>query len=194
MSAGSRRAQPQATDREVLAVGGVVSRAARGAIAGAAGTLAMDLVWYRRYRRSGGTDSFLDWEFSTGTDSYENAAAPAQVGKRVVEGLFDTQLKPDTAGFTNNVVHWATGVGWGALHGLVVGSTPSASPAAGLATGATAWLTAYGVLGAAKLYQPMWKYDVVTLGKDLSAHLLFGLGTGAAFRALLAGRNGGDEA
>lgn len=155
-----------------------------GAAAGAAGTLAMDLVWYRRYRKGGGTDSFTDWQFSAGTDSYENAAAPAQVGKRVVEGLFDTQLKPDTAGFTNNVVHWLTGMGWGALHGLIIGSTRSASPAYGLGTGVTAWLTAFTILPMAKLYEPMWKYDFQTLGKDLSAHLVFGLGTGAAYKAL----------
>ncbi len=157
-----------------------------GAIAGALGTLAMDLVWYRRYRRGGGTSSFTDWEFSSGVDSYEQAAAPAQVGRRVVEGLFDVQLKPHTAGFTTNVVHWMTGIGWGALHGLVVGSTPSAGARFGLATGTTAWLASYVVLPLAKLYKPMWEYDAVTLGRDLSAHLVFGLGTGAAFRALTA--------
>jgi hypothetical protein len=65
----------------------------------------MDLVWYRRYRRAGGNDSFADREFSAGTDSYEEAAAPAQVGRRVIEGLFDTQRKPHTAPSVNNVVH-----------------------------------------------------------------------------------------
>ena len=161
-----------------------------GAAAGAAGTLAMDLLWYRRYRRAGGADSFVDWEFSTGTDSYENAAAPAQVGKRVIEGLFDVQLKPDTAGFTNNVVHWLTGVAWGALHGIVAGSAAVNPVAAGLGSGVAAWLTSFTVLPLAKLYEPMWKYDAVTLGKDLSAHLVFGLGTSATFAALRFRRNG----
>lgn len=165
-----------------------------GAVAGAVGTLAMDLVWYRRYRRSGGTDGFVDWEFSTSTEDYEHAAAPAQVGKRVVEGLFDVQLKPHTAGSANNAVHWLTGIGWGALHGLVVGSTASRAAAYGLGTGAVAWLTSYVVLPLAKLYQPMWEYDAVTLGKDLSAHLTFGLGTGAAFRLLSAARTPGAGA
>lgn len=162
-----------------------------GAAAGAVGTLAMDLVWYRRYRRSGGTDGFVDWDFAAGTDSYENASTPAQVGRRLIEGLFDVQLKPDTARLTTNVVHWATGVGWGALHGLVVGSTASASPAYGLGTGLTAWLGAFTILPLARLYEPMWKYDATTLRKDLSAHLVFGAATGLAFRALL-GAGGGD--
>jgi hypothetical protein len=42
---------------------GIGRCAVRGAIAGAVGTAAMDLVWYRRYRRGGGKDSFLRWEF-----------------------------------------------------------------------------------------------------------------------------------
>jgi hypothetical protein len=42
---------------------GIGRRAVRGAIAGAVGTAAMDLVWYRRYRGGGGgKDSFLRWE------------------------------------------------------------------------------------------------------------------------------------
>lgn len=36
---------------------------ASGAVAGAVGTLAMDLLWYWRYRRDGGEDSFSDWEY-----------------------------------------------------------------------------------------------------------------------------------
>ncbi len=56
----------------------------KGAIAGAAGTLAMDLLWYTRYRRGGGETGFIDWELSSSTTSYEKAAAPAQVGKRLV--------------------------------------------------------------------------------------------------------------
>lgn len=58
----------------------------RGALAGVAGTIAMDLLLYRRYKRDGGTDGLFDWEFSSGTESYEHAAAPAHVGKRIVEG------------------------------------------------------------------------------------------------------------
>ncbi len=42
------------------------------------------------------------------------------------------------------------------------------------------------MLAPAGIYQPMWEYDPETLGKDLSAHLVFGLGTAAAFRALTA--------
>ena len=84
----------------------------------------------------------------------------------------------------NNVVHWATGVMWGTLHGILVGSVKEPRVSYGLATGTAAWLTSYALLGAANLYKPMWEYSASTLAKDLRAHLAFGLGTGAAFRIL----------
>lgn len=157
---------------------------ANGVLAGIVGTLAMDLVWYRRYRRGGGTDRFTDWEFSSGLESYENAPAPAQVGKRLVEGFLQTELKPQSAALTNNAMHWTIGIAWGAFHGLLVGSTKERRVRYGLGTGAIAWATSYATLAPAKLYQPMWKYPPSVLGKDLSAHLVYGLGTATAFRLL----------
>lgn len=37
----------------------------RGLVAGAVGTLAMDLVWFGRYKGGGGEGGFGDWEFSS---------------------------------------------------------------------------------------------------------------------------------
>jgi hypothetical protein len=156
----------------------------KGVVAGAMGTVAMDLVWYLRYRSGGGDQSFGEWEFSAGLDDYDNAPAPAQVGKRVVEGLFDLKLDPTTAGAMNNVVHWGTGLGWGALHGIVNGSLKRPKALIGLLTGAGAWLTSYAALAPAGLYKPIWEYDAETLWKDLSAHLAFGAGVGLAYRVL----------
>lgn len=158
----------------------------KGAIAGAVGTLCMDLLWYSRYRKGGGEEEFVDWEFSAGTESYDEAGAPAQVGRRVLEGYLGRSLKPSSAGFVNDVVHWMTGIGWGTLYGVVAGSAGTPKIAYGPALGATAWTGAYAMLAPAGIYQPMWEYDPETLGKDLSAHLVFGLGTAAAFRALTA--------
>ena len=49
------------------------------------------------------------------------------------------------------------------------------------------WLQSYAVLVPAKLYKPIWKYDIKTLWKDLSAHLVYGFTTATTFRALAAG-------
>jgi hypothetical protein len=160
----------------------------RGAAAGAVGTLAMDLVWYARYRREGGNSGFTDWEFSAGVDSWDSAPVPAQFGKRIFEGLFRRDLPPQTAGLVNNVTHWVTGMGWGATFGVLSGSVPTRRAWHGLVFGAGVWVQSYAVLVPAKLYKPPWDYDAVTLWKDLSAHLVYGLGTATAFR-VLAGRS-----
>lgn len=157
--------------------------ALRGAVAGAVGTLAMDLVWYARYRRDGGDDGFLDWEFSTSTDGFDDAGAPAQVGKKLA-GAVGVDLPDGAAGPTTNVVHWATGAQWGALYALVTRTGRGTGPVGGLLLGATAVSAAYVLLGAAGIYQPPWRYDAETLGKDLSAHLVFGSATAATNRIL----------
>ncbi len=161
---------------------------ARGLISGALGTAAMDLVQYRRYRRGGGSQSLPDWEFSAGLDDWAEAAAPAQVGRRIVEGLFQVELAPRWARSANNAMHWAYGLMWGAQYSVVAGSAPVPRVAYGLLLAPVAWGSGYVVLPLAKLYQPIWEYDAATLAKDLSAHVVYGLTTAAAFRALWPGR------
>lgn len=166
-----------------------ISAILKGVAAGLVGTLAMDLVWYSRYRQSGGEQSFVEWDLASGVDDYENAPAPAQVGKRIVEGFFATELDAKTARSMTNFVHWATGAGWGTGHGVVHGSMPAPSALTGILTGVGAWATSYATLAPAGIYKPIWEYDAATLWKDLSAHLVFGLATGITFR-LLVRRNG----
>jgi uncharacterized membrane protein YagU involved in acid resistance len=115
---------------------------------------------------------------------WEDAPAPAHVGKRLVEGLFDLDLSPQRARPVNNVTHWAFGVLNGAQYGLVAGSLSRPRVGYGLPFGATVWASGYVVLPAAKLYEPIWKYDIKTLAKDLSAHLVYGLTTAAAWRLI----------
>jgi hypothetical protein len=156
----------------------------RGAAAGAVGTVAMDLLWFRRYRLGGGDNGFVEWEFPAGPSSWDDAAAPAQFGKRLIQVVFQRELQPERARLVNTIVHWATGVGWGAACGLVSGSLPTRRTWHGLILGAGVWVQSYAVLVPAKLYQPMWEYDAETLWQDLSAHLVYGLATATTFRVL----------
>jgi hypothetical protein len=157
---------------------------ARGLVAGAVGTAAMDLLLYARFRRGGGEEGFAAWETSAGLAEWESAPAPAQVGKRLVEGLFQVELPPGRARLVNNVTHWAYGMLGGAQLGVVAGSLPRLRVAYGLPFGASVWGAGYVVLPAAKLYKPIWEYDAKTLADDLSAHLLYGLTTAAALSKL----------
>ncbi len=157
----------------------------RGLVAGAVGTAAMDAFLFARYRRGGGTSSAEEWETSAGLDSWENAPAPAHVGKRLVEGLFRIELPPTRARLVNNAMHWAYGIANGAVYGIVAESLPSGPRVRyGLPFGAAVWSGDYVILPAAKLYEPIWKYDVKTLANDLGAHLVYGLGTATALRLL----------
>jgi hypothetical protein len=147
----------------------------------------MDALLYRRYRRGGGDDGFTAWETSAGLSDWEQAPAPAQVGRRLAEGLFDLTLPPSRARLTNNVMHWAYGMLHGASFGVVAGSLRAPRVLYGLPFGAGVWASDYVILPAAGLYEPIWKYDAKTLAKDLSAHLVYGLGTATVF-GLLSGR------
>jgi Protein of unknown function (DUF1440) len=156
----------------------------RGLAAGAVGTLAMDVVLYARYRRSGGKRDFSTWEFSADISSWDEAPAPAQVGRRLFEGLFQKKLPPDRAALVNNITHWAYGLLNGALYGITVESLTQPRIWYGLPFGASVWAVDYAVLPAAKLYKPIWEYDRKTLANDLRAHLVYGTVTAAAFRFL----------
>jgi hypothetical protein len=155
-----------------------------GGLAGAFGTAAMDTLLYVRYRRGGGTQGPLEWEFSAAVDKWEDVSAPGLVGKRVIEEVLGHDVPDRWARSTQNLVHWATGMGWGAPFGVVIGSARRRSWAWGLDLGPIVWLAGYVVLPAAKIYQPIWDYDTKTLAKDLSAHLVYGVTTGTVFAAL----------
>jgi hypothetical protein len=161
-----------------------LSAIGHGLLAGALGTAAMDTFLFARYSRGGGTSPFRDWELSAGISDWEQAPAPAQVGKRLVEGLFDLKLPPTRAALVSNVTHWAYGMLGGAQYGIVAGSLRRPRIRYGLPFGAGIWASSYIVLPAAKLYEPIWKYDRRTLANDLSAHLVYGLTTAAALRVL----------
>ena len=161
----------------------------RGLVAGAVGTAAMDVVWYLRYRRGGGKEKFLDWELSTDLTSWDNAPAPALIGKRIAEGFTGQALPPERAAFMNNFMHWAYGIGWGTAYGVLAGSLRRPFVALGAPFGVAVWANGYVVLPKAGVYKPIWEYDPKTLWKDLSAHLAYGAGTAATFAWLTRSAN-----
>jgi hypothetical protein len=156
----------------------------RGTVAGAVGTLAMDLLWFLRYKRGGGDQDFLDWEFAVGLDDWSKASAPALVGKRLYEGFFQRELPARSVSLTTNIMHWSYGAGWGQVYGLIAGSSRRPHLLAGLPFGAFVFGTDYVILPLAGLYKPIWEYDLPTIWKDLSAHLVYGFVTAVTFRAL----------
>ncbi|MCW3016190.1 MAG: hypothetical protein JWO02_3282 [Solirubrobacterales bacterium] len=158
-----------------------------GLVAGAIGTAAMDLLLFCRYRRGGGDSGFVDWEFSRGLTGWDEAPAPAQMGKRVVGCVFRRELPDERAALTNNVMHWSYGTSWGALYGIVAASLEDPPTVrSGVVFGSIVWAGDYVILPLAGLYEPIWEYDAKTLADDLSAHLVFGVATALMFRLLRA--------
>jgi hypothetical protein len=157
----------------------------RGVDASAVGTLAMDALLYRRFSDSGGRSAFVAWETSEGVESWEGAPAPALVAKRLLEWVTKREVPPKYVRTLNNVTHWGFGLATGAAYGLLVGSRKP-NVWYGLPFGAAVWAAGYVVLPLLGVYEPIWKYDLETLEKDLSAHLVYGTATAATFRLLAA--------
>jgi hypothetical protein len=150
-------------------------------MAGAVGTAAMDLLLFRRSRRDWGTESAWRWESAANVKGWDSASAPGQLGAKVQRLLLRRSPPDSWARPTTNAVHWATGIGWGIQYGALAAATSKHPVLRVVALGPAAWLAGYVVLPLAGVYLPIWKYDVATLGKDLSAHLVYGVATGAAF-------------
>jgi hypothetical protein len=154
---------------------------ATGLAAGAIGTGAMTAYQTVASMRKG--RSLHDALVPEAPDSWDEAPAPAQVGYRFLHGVFERDASPQVAPVMTNVVHWAYGIGWGALYGLVA-STRGSGALSGAPFGTAVWGSSYVMLPAMGIYDPPWKYSAKSLAKDWSYHLVYGVATGVAFRLL----------
>ncbi|HET7129306.1 MAG TPA: hypothetical protein VFJ93_09555 [Gaiellaceae bacterium] len=108
---------------------------------------------------------------------------PAQVGKRIAEGVFQKDVPLEKAGLVTNVVHWLYGTSWGAVYGVIEESVrkPIVS---GVALTGTVMASDYTLLPAMNLYEPPWRYPAKTLARDFATHLVHGLAIAGAYKAL----------
>ncbi|MFG2882595.1 hypothetical protein ACGFYV_09795 [Streptomyces sp. NPDC048297] len=153
---------------------------AAGLLAGAVGTVCLDAVHYLQYRRSGGKESPLAWEFAP-IENWEKAPDPGQVAKRVIEGFTQRKIPDSSAWLTSTTAHWAFGSALGAAYGILAGSLSAPHPAYGVPYGAAVFAGDYISLPIAGLYKPIWEYDAKVVAWDLGSHLAYGVGTGVTF-------------
>ena len=151
----------------------------RGLLAGVVGTAVMT-GWQKlsmKIQSSGG-----DGGGEAPDDPWEQASAPAQVGRRIIEGVFHKEASPDLIPLLTQGMHWAYGTGWGAAYGVLAGSTDNRRPLRhGITFGVGVWAMSYLQLVPLGLYQPPWKSPPGQLAMDLSYHLAYGAGTGLAY-------------
>ncbi len=157
---------------------------ARGLAAGVVGTGLMTIAQELSARLQSSEGSEEESQDSDAPrDPWEEASVPAQVGRRIGEGLFHQEVGPERIPVLTHVMHWAYGTGWGAVYGVVRGSrTADPSMREGLAFGLQVWVMSYVELVPMGLYQPPWKYPAKDVATEVAFHLVYGAGTAMAFR------------
>jgi hypothetical protein len=149
---------------------------ALGLAAGAAGTAVMTALQAAEQRLRGGGAA------SGPPTTWDEAPAPAQVGHRVAEGVFEHDIPLEEAPVVTNVVHWSYGIAWGAAFAVLQRSFRWPVAAAGAAFGTLVFAGGYTALPAMGIYEPAWKYSPKTLGIDLGRHLVYGSAVALAYR------------
>jgi hypothetical protein len=155
----------------------------RGLLAGVAGTAAMT-AWQElsaKLQSSGEEDGGSQ---DGPSDPWEEAPAPAQVARKVLEGVFDKEVPAESIPTLTNVMHWGYGTSWGAVYGLLAGTRGRSTLGGGLLFGTGVWASSYLQLVPMGLYEPPWKYSPSQLAFDLSYHLAYGGGTAVAYRVI----------
>lgn len=149
---------------------------ARGLVAGIAGTAAMTAYQELVAKIRGGE--------SKEPTRWVDTPVPAQLGKRIVEGVLDRKVTLKDAPLLTNAMHWGYGVSWGGIYGLVQESIRANAAADGAALGTALWGSSYIAMPAIGLQEQIWKYPPKELAIEFSYHLVYGLGVAAAYRAL----------
>jgi len=144
----------------------------------------MDLVWFGRFRRDGGQQGLYEWETGKGITGWDGASDPGKVGQWILRKIVRHDINDDWARSMSNIMHWSTGMAWGAAFGCLAVTVPRFRPEYGLLLGPTAWLSSYAILPLVKVYKPIWQYDTRTLERDLKAHMAFGLVTAGTFAVI----------
>ena len=114
---------------------------------------------------------------------WSETPATAQVGQRVVEGVFEQDVPIEKATAMTNSVHWIFGTSWGAVYGILE-ETFHRPLVNGVTLASTVVAFDYTIMPAMNLYKPPWKYPAATLAKDYANHLVYGFSVAAAYRAL----------
>lgn len=117
-------------------------------------------------------------------DPWEQASMPAQVARRVSEGVFEHEVPPERIGVLTHGMHWAYGTGWGMVYGLIGGTFGGRPLAGGLSFGTAVWAMSYAQLVPMGVYEPPWKYAPKDIAMEVGYHLAYGIGTAGAYRVL----------
>jgi len=115
----------------------------------------------------------------------EPSTTPAEVGKRIIEGVLQRGPVTDEQIPTlNHAMHWFYGTSWGAVYGLSQGTKAARISRSGPAFGTFVWGASLVELPAMKLAPPVWEYPPASLAEEVGYHVVYGLGVAFAYAVL----------
>jgi hypothetical protein len=152
-----------------------------GVLAGAAGTVAMTAHQELLQRLKASDDNGGS---EPQGDPWQDAPAPAQAGKKVLEALGAAPLPPRAIPVLTQVMHWSYGSVWGAVYALLPGHQDCARARRGSLFGATVWAVSYAQLVPLGVYDKPWHYPPRAIAEEISYHLTYGTAVALAFSAL----------
>ncbi len=116
----------------------------------------------------------------------ESSSTPAEVAKRIIEGVLQREVPEDRTNALNRGMHWLYGTSWGLPYGLAAGSSrsPGSTLSGGLAFATAVWAASRGQMTAMQIAPPPWRDPPSSLVVDVGSHLAYGLATALAFRAI----------
>jgi len=155
--------EPQSTRRSLARSAGI------GLLAGLAGTAAMTIA--------------QGAEFAL-TDA-EPSSTPADVADTLKRRAGRGRLKRRHRRVANQGMHWLYGTAWGVPYGIVAAGGPVPPEASGPVFGLLVWGAGLAQLPALGVAEPPWKRSPGSLASEALFHVVYGIGAGAAVRALV---------
>lgn len=113
-----------------------------------------------------------------------SSSAPAEVGRRVIEGVFQRSVPEGKNDALNNAMHILYGTSWGPAYGVAQSSLGLPAAHHGALFGTLVWGASLLALPAMKIAPPVWQTPPLEVALDLSYHLAYGLGVAAAYALL----------
>jgi uncharacterized membrane protein len=114
----------------------------------------------------------------------EPSSSPAHVVDRLKRKAGQGRLKRKHRRVANQAMHWIYGTSWGVPYGVVASHTTLPPELSGPIFGLLVWGAALAHEPALGLADVPWKRSLESLGSEAFFHLVYGIGAGAAVRAV----------
>jgi hypothetical protein len=117
-------------------------------------------------------------------DPWDSAPAPAQVGKRLIEGAFGLSISPRAIPTLTQVMHWSYGTMWGSVYAIGRESMRARGPFVGPLFGLVVWAASYAQLVPLGIYEPPWAYPPRAILDEMGYHVTFGTTVAVTYHVL----------